>query len=282
MRIAIFEESDNIRGGLVKNGKIKAFDLEIGALGVASIDEGFLENPVFTGEEFAIVDVEILSPVLVPPRIFGIGLNYADHAKETGRPIPTNATWFMKQTTSVNEPYGPVDQPSVSDQLDFEVELVVIIGKTCRHVPEDRVHEVVLGYCVGCDYSVRDWQNKTSQFTLGKGFDSHAPFGPFLVTPDEIPNIDDLGLRCIVNGKTMQNGKVGEMIFKIPQLIAEVTKVMTLLPGDVIFTGTPAGVALARNPQPWLKAGDIVRCEIDQLGFIENKIIAEKVETIIE
>lgn len=282
MRIAIFEESDNIRGGLVKGGKIRAFDIEIGALGVASIDEGFLENPVFTGEEFEIEDVEILSPVLVPPRIFGIGLNYADHAKETGRPMPTDATWFMKQTTSVNEPNGYVEKPSVSDQLDFEVELVVIIGKTCRHVPASRANEVILGYSVGCDYSVRDWQRKTTQFTLGKGFDSHAPFGPFLVTPDDISNLDDLGLRCFVNGQKVQDGKIGEMIFKIPQLIEEATKVMTLLPGDIIFTGTPAGVGMARNPQVWLKAGDIVRCEIDEIGVIENKIIDEIVETIIE
>jgi 2-keto-4-pentenoate hydratase/2-oxohepta-3-ene-1,7-dioic acid hydratase in catechol pathway len=282
MRIAIFEESDNIRGGLVFGDKIRAFDIEIGALGIASIDEDFLQNPVFTGEEFAISDIELLSPVLVPPRIFGIGLNYADHAIETGRPIPQNATWFMKQTTSVNEPNGFVDKPSVSDCLDFEVELVIIIGKTCRHVPQNRAHEVILGYCVGCDYSVRDWQTKTTQFTLGKGFDSHAPFGPFLVTPDEIENIDELGLRCFVNGQIMQNGKIGDMIFKIPQLIEEATKVMTLLPGDVIFTGTPAGVGMARNPQIWLKDGDIVRCEIDNIGAIENRIINENVETIIE
>jgi len=117
---------------------------------------------------------------------------------------------------------------------------------------------------------------------LGKGFDSHAPFGPFLVTPDEITNLDDLGLRCFVNGQKMQDSKIGDMIFKIPQLIEEATKIMTLLPGDVIFTGTPAGVGMARNPQLWLKAGDIVRCEIDEIGVIENKIIDEEVETIIE
>lgn len=282
MKIAVFEYDDTLQIGVVEGEIIKAIKAEPDLLGVAGLSQEEIKNPQFTGDEYEIDEVSLMSPVLVPPRIFGIGLNYLDHALETGRKPPEVQTWFMKQPTSANEPYGDVEKPVVSDWLDYEVELVVVIGKTCRHVPEDRAHEVILGYCVGCDYSVRDWQTQTPTMIMGKGFDTHAPFGPYLVTPDEIGNLDELRLRCFVNEEKLQDGIIGEMIFKVPQLIAHVTKVMTLLPGDVIFTGTPAGVGVARTPPKFLKAGDIVRCEIDGIGYIENEIIAEIKETIIE
>jgi 2-keto-4-pentenoate hydratase/2-oxohepta-3-ene-1,7-dioic acid hydratase in catechol pathway len=233
-------------------------------------------------EEISLEAVSFCAPVPNPPRVFGIGLNYRDHAVETGREPPSVQTWFMKQPTSVNPPFGDVEKPVVSDALDFEVELVVVIGKRARHVPAERAHEVIAGYCVGNDYSVRDWQRATPTMIMGKGFDTHAPFGPWLVTPDEVSNIDDLRLRCYVNGTLMQDGCSGDLIFKIPEMIAHLTAAMTLLPGDVIFTGTPAGVGVARNPPLFLKQGDVVRCEIDRLGMIEQHIVNEVKATIIE
>lgn len=232
-------------------------------------------------EEVPIDDVEFLAPVPKPPRIFGIGLNYADHAAETGREPPAIQTWFMKQITAVNAPFGDVEKPCVSNMLDFEVELVVVIGAKARHVPVERAHEVIAGYCVGCDYSVRDWQKATPTMIMGKGFNTHAPFGPVLVTADEIPDLDQLRVRCYVNDQLMQDGCVADLIFKVPQMIAHLSTAFTLLPGDIIFTGTPAGVGIARNPPVYLFAGDTVRCEIDGLGAIENKIIDEVKATII-
>jgi 2-keto-4-pentenoate hydratase/2-oxohepta-3-ene-1,7-dioic acid hydratase in catechol pathway len=232
-------------------------------------------------EVVALESVTFLAPVPNPPRVFGIGLNYRDHAVETGREPPSIQTWFMKQPTSVNAPFGDVHKPVVSDALDFEVELVVVIGKRARHVPVERAHEVVAGYCVGNDYSVRDWQRATPTMIMGKGFDTHAPFGPWMVTPDEMGQIDDLRLRCFVNGVLMQDGCVGDLIFKIPDMIVHLSAAMTLLPGDIFFTGTPAGVGVARTPPLFVKHGDKVRCEIDRIGMIEQQIVNEVKATII-
>jgi 2-keto-4-pentenoate hydratase/2-oxohepta-3-ene-1,7-dioic acid hydratase in catechol pathway len=233
-------------------------------------------------EEVSLSDADLCAPVLNPPRVFGIGLNYRDHAAETGREPPSIQTWFMKQSTAINAPYANIDKPSVSDALDFEVELVVIIGKRARHVPVERAHEVIAGYCVGNDYSVRDWQRATPTMIMGKGFDTHAPIGPWMVTPNEIGDLDALRLRCYVNDALMQDGCVGDLIFKIPQMIAHLSTAMTLLPGDLIFTGTPAGVGVARTPPLFLKDGDIVKCEIDGLGMIEQRIVNEVKRTVIE
>jgi 2-keto-4-pentenoate hydratase/2-oxohepta-3-ene-1,7-dioic acid hydratase in catechol pathway len=234
------------------------------------------------GEIVPIADVLFCAPVPIPPRVFGIGLNYRDHAAETGREPPKVQTWFMKQPTSVNAPFGDVEKPVVSDALDFEVELVVVIGKRARHVPVERAHEIIAGYCVGNDYSVRDWQRATPTMIMGKGFDTHAPFGPWLVTPDEVGDLDDLRLRCYVNGVLMQDGCAGDLIFKVPEMIGHLSAAMTLLPGDIIFTGTPAGVGVARTPPLFLKQNDVVRCEIDRLGMIEQKIVNEIKATVID
>ncbi len=263
------------------DGKVAGIWASAGdGLGVISALRGPASGRVIV-EKVPLEGIEFLAPVPQPPRIFGIGLNYADHAAETGREPPAFQTWFMKQITAVNAPYGFVEKPSVSDMLDFEVELVVIIAAKARHVPVERAHEVIAGYCVGCDYSVRDWQKATPTMIMGKGFDTHAPFGPVLVTADEIADLDQLRLRCYVNGQLMQDGCVADLIFKVPQMIAHLSTAFTLLPGDVIFTGTPAGVGIARNPPVYLFAGDSVRCEIDGLGMIENKIVDEVRATII-
>jgi 2-keto-4-pentenoate hydratase/2-oxohepta-3-ene-1,7-dioic acid hydratase in catechol pathway len=224
---------------------------------------------------------QLRAPVSQPRKILGIALNYHDHARETGREAPSVQTWFVKQPTAVNDPFGEVHRPAVSGALDYEAELVVVIGRRARHVPAERAREVIAGVCVGCDYSVRDWQRATPTMIMGKGFDTHAPIGPWVTPLAEIPDLDALGIRCWVNGELRQNGRVGDMIFPIEAQIAHLTQAFTLEPGDLIFTGTPAGVGVAHQPPRFLKAGDVVRCEIDRLGTIENTIVEEIAQTRI-
>ena len=276
-KISVFEFDNKKYVGVIEGNKIKAT--------AEYVDFSSIEHATTTQEfikEIALENVKILAPVPNPPRVFGMGKNYAEHAKEMASDVPTTQIWFAKQPTSINSPYGTVNKPVVSDMLDYEVELVVIIGKTCKHVPKERAQEVVFGYMVGCDFSVRDWQKASQTWNMGKGFDTHAPIGPYILTPDEVPDLDALGLRCFVNGQKMQDGKIKDMVFKIPDMIEHLTKAMTLLPGDLLFTGTPSGVGMGRNPPFYLKAGDIVRCEIDKMGFIENEIVPEVVETVVK
>lgn len=219
---------------------------------------------------------QLSAPILRPGKIMAIGLNYADHARETGREPPKAQTWFMKQSTSINDPFGTINMPSVSDCLDYEAELVIVIGRYGRHVPAERAHEIIAGYTCGNDVSVRDWQKATPTMIMGKGFDTHAPIGPWIVTPDEIGDVNDLGLRTYVNGELRQNGNTRDFVHKIPDMIAHLTAAFPLEPGDLIFTGTPAGVAMGHNPPKFLKVGDQVRIEIDRIGHIEHTIVAEE------
>ena len=226
-------------------------------------------------------DVKLLAPVGRPGKILGIGLNYRDHAKETGRDPPTTQMWFNKQTTSLHDPFAPVLMPAVSTALDYEVELVVVIAKRGRHVPRARAHEIIGGYMTGCDYSVRDWQRATQTMIMGKGFDTHGPVGPWITTPDEAGDIASLKLKCWVNGELRQDGVAGDMIFDVAAQIEHVTKAFPLEPGDLLFTGTPAGVGAGYNPPKFLKVGDQVRVEVDRLGAIEAVIEQEVAETRI-
>jgi 2-keto-4-pentenoate hydratase/2-oxohepta-3-ene-1,7-dioic acid hydratase in catechol pathway len=223
----------------------------------------------------ALADVRLLAPVGRPGKILAIGLNYADHILETGQQTPPHQIWFTKAVTSINAPFDPVELPTASEQVDYEAELVVIIGKRCKHVAKEHAPEVIFGYCAGNDVSVRDWQLRTSQWVLGKSFDTHAPIGPWIVTPDEIGDPHALNIRCLVNGEPRQNSNTGHLIFNVFDQIAHLSNAMTLEPGDAIFTGTPGGVGLAMNPPRWLKAGDKVRVEIDRIGAIEAVMRAE-------
>ncbi len=230
-------------------------------------------------------DAVIRQPIIRPGKILAIGLNYAAHVAESVSFIKNDAPsvqkWFNKQSTAANGPFQPVDLPVVSEQLDYEAELVVIIGKRGRHVPESRAMELVAGFTCGCDYSVRDWQKASPTMIMGKGFDSHAPFGPYLVTPDEIDDLNALTIEGRVNGEVRQSAKIGDMTFSIAEQIAHLTAAFTLEPGDVIFTGTPAGVGAGHTPPKWLKAGDVVRVEIEGIGALENTIVAEQQRTVI-
>ncbi|MBA1204173.1 fumarylacetoacetate hydrolase family protein [Pseudomonas capeferrum] len=223
----------------------------------------------------ALHQVTLLAPVPRPGKILGIGLNYADHVEESGMEMPADQLWFAKMPTSANGPYAPVDLPKVSEALDYEAEMVFIVGQRCRHLTEQTAKQAIFGYCVGNDVSVRDWQLRTSQFTLGKSFDTHAPFGPWIVTVDEIEDPHQLGIRCFVNGKKRQDSNTNQLIFNCYQQIEHLSKVMTLEPGDVIFTGTPGGIGAATKPPSWLRNGDLVRVEIDGLNAIENPVRIE-------
>ena len=226
--------------------------------------------------DFALDEVTLLAPVPRPGKILGIGLNYADHVAESGMATPADQVWFAMMNTAANGPYAPIDLPRVSEQLDYEAEMVFVIGKRCRHVSREQAREAIFGYCVGNDVSVRDWQLRTSQFVLGKSFDGHAPFGPWLVTPDELGNPHELGIRCFVNDEKRQDSNTRELIFDCYQQVEHLSKVMTLEPGDVIFSGTPGGVGAGFKPPRWLREGDRVRVEIDGLGAIENIVRAER------
>lgn len=214
----------------------------------------------------------LAAPIARPGKIFAIGLNYADHVQETRQPVPEKQIWFTKAASAVNPPNAAIEVPAVSDTLDYEAELVAVIGRTCRNVPRECAGEVVFGYCVGNDVSVREWQMSTSQWSLGKSFDRTAPFGPWITTADEV-NVDSLGIRSFVNGELRQNSNTKHLVFKVPDMIAHLSRAMTLEPGDLIFTGTPGGVGLAWKGKPhYLKAGDVSRVEIDGLGVIEARV----------
>ncbi len=216
-----------------------------------------------------VAEVRLLAPVARPGKVMAIGLNYADHIKETGQKMPPHQIWFTKAVTSINGPFDPIELPLASEQVDYEAELVVVIGKRCKHVPKDRAADVIFGYCAGNDVSVRDWQLRTPQWMLGKSFDTHAPIGPWIVTADELGNPHTLGIRCFVNGGRRQNSNTENLVFNVYDQIAHLSRAMTLEPGNIIFTGTPGGVGLAMQPPQWLKAGDKVRVEIDRIGSIE-------------
>jgi len=225
--------------------------------------------------DHALDAVTLLAPVPRPPKILGIGLNYADHLAESGMDKPADQLWFAKMPTSATGPFAPIDLPRVSEQLDYEAELAFVIGKRCRHVSRERAHEVIFGYCAANDVSVRDWQVRTSQFTLGKSFDTHAPFGPWIVTSDEIADPHALGIRCFVNGDKRQDSNTRELIFNCFEQVEHLSKVMTLEPGDLILSGTPGGVGVGSKPPRWLRTGDRVKVEIDGIGAIENVVRAE-------
>lgn len=229
----------------------------------------------------SLADAHLMQPVIRPPKILAIALNYAEHVAESATQKPPVQMWFNKQSTCANGPYDPIDLPVASDKLDYEGELGVIIGKTCRHVPRERAHEVIAGFTVINDVSVRDWQRAAQTFQIGKSFDTHGPFGPYLVTPDEVGDPQNLDIRTLVNDEVRQDSNTRHMIYDIRDQIAHLTTAFTLEPGDVLATGTPSGVGAAMDPPCFLKDGDVVRIEIENVGAIENRVVKESGETVI-
>jgi 2-keto-4-pentenoate hydratase/2-oxohepta-3-ene-1,7-dioic acid hydratase in catechol pathway len=223
-----------------------------------------------------LASVKAALPIARPPKFICVGLNYALHAKEGGHPIPTYPSFFLRVPTSLTAPGAPVLRPKNSIQLDYECELAIVIGKGGRHIPEAKALTHVFGYTLFNDVSVRDFQRKTTQWMPGKNFDSTGPLGPWVVTADELPpGASGLRITTRVNGETMQDSNTSDMIFSTANIIATLSEFMTLEPGDLIATGTPSGVAHARKPPAWMKAGDSVEVEVEGIGVLSNPVADE-------
>lgn len=235
------------------------------------------ELEAISGERHALAEVEMLAPIDRPQKYLAIGMNYAEHAKEAaadGIPTPKNQFWFNKQVSCINDPNGDVIRPAISDELDYEAELGVVIGRQCKHVRREDAASVIGGYLVANDFSVRDWlQKRSPTFTLGKSFDTHGPIGPWLTTADEIEDPHNLRIQLTVNGEERQNDLTNDMIYDIYDQIVELSTVMTLYPGDIIATGTPSGIGAPKGL--FLEPGDVVETSIEGLGTLRNRVVAE-------
>jgi 2-keto-4-pentenoate hydratase/2-oxohepta-3-ene-1,7-dioic acid hydratase in catechol pathway len=222
--------------------------------------------------------VHLLPPVPRPEKIFCIGLNYADHARETGKQPPPEPVVFNKFVTALRGAGQPIILPRLSAKVDYEAELVVVIGTGGRHISKENALAHVAGYTCGNDVSARDWQNHKpgGQWLLGKSFDSFAPLGPALVTADEVGDAANLRISLRINGNTMQDSRTSQLIFSVTELISYISGVCTLSPGDLIFTGTPPGVGFARKPPVYLQPGDVVEVEIERLGILSNPVVGEE------
>ena len=231
------------------------------------------------GSRLALAQVKLEAPVMRPRKFLAIGLNYADHIAETGRPAPEFPVFFNKQVTCVNGPFDPIWMPRVSDKLDYEGELAFVIGRRCRHVPKERAREVIAGYLICNDVSVRDWQQRSPTMTLGKSFDTHGPLGPWLVTADEVGDPHVLDLETTIDGERRQKSNTKHLVFDCFAQVETLSTAFTLEPGDVISTGTCGGVGVAMNPRGYMKVGQRVRIEISGLGAIESEVIPEPADT---
>jgi len=236
------------------------------------------EKAVATASSEAILDrstVTLKAPIPRPGKIICLGLNYRDHAEESNQPLPKYPIVFSKYTNTVIGPGEAIVLPKVTDQVDYEAEFGVVIGRQARHVSEADALDYVGAYVPFNDVSARDYQMRTSQWTIGKTFDTFGPMGPALVTADEIPDPHNLNIRLLLGDEVMQSSNTGHLIFTVNYLIAYLSEVMTLEPGDLISTGTPGGVGAARQPQRFLRPGDLVKVEIEGLGVLENPVVAE-------
>ena len=290
MKLITFEIENEIQIGALKEDRIVPFSqnseipkdmlgfLEDGEQALDRARDLFETSKAFIESR----DVKILKPILRPPKIIAIGLNYADHLAEiraSGREMETPEVpmIFNKQSLSANGPYDDIHKPFVSDKLDYEGELTIVIGKKCRHVSKDNAKEVIAGYTIGNDISVRDWQLRVPTFTIGKSFDTHCPFGPSIVTKDDIADPHKLDLVTEVNGEIRQKSNTKHLIFNCYDIVEHLSTAFTLEPGDLILTGTPSGVGVVDNL--FLKHGDTVKVSISEIGFIENKIVNEPLES---
>jgi 2-keto-4-pentenoate hydratase/2-oxohepta-3-ene-1,7-dioic acid hydratase in catechol pathway len=277
VRLATFTHQGRTRPGVVVDDATIA-DLGGLATDTASLlaDLASVRAALASAPRLALADVHLEAPIPRPGKFLGVGLNYASHAAETKREPPAFPVFFNKQTTCVNPPFDPIHLPRVSTQLDYEGELAFVIGRRCRRVPKERAREVIGGFTIVDDVSVRDWQRKAPTMTLGKSFDTHGPMGPWIVTADAIGDPHALAIETRVNGVLRQSGNTSDLIFDCWTLVEILSTVCTLEPGDVVTTGTPAGVAAADGA--FLRVGDLVRIEIAGIGAIEHRVVAEPEE----
>jgi 5-carboxymethyl-2-hydroxymuconate isomerase len=266
MKILTYIGADGPRAGVLNGDRVQPIRASVADV-VAGADVEPDGDPVPLGA------VTLAAPLL-PGKLIGIGLNFRDHAAETGKAVPTMPLLFAKLPNSVTGPAGPVVLPAYTDEPDFEGELAVVIGRRARDVPVERALGHVFGYAVMDDVSARDRQREEPQWVRAKGADTFAPWGPWITTADEVPDPQALHIRTWVSGELMQDGTTADMVFSVADLIAFISGSFTLEPGDVITTGTPAGVGVARVPPRFLRPGDVVRVEIDGLGAIEHPVVA--------
>jgi len=297
MRLVTFAVDGNVRGGILVGDRVvdlgqsaagsrDAQPLGVRAFLAANIDFRRAKDDAMVlaaeGAGWLVEDVRLLAPVPDPDKILCIGLNYRDHAEEAGLDLPAEPMVFAKFRNSLIGPTDPVVLPNVPDRIDYEAELAVVIGRRGKEIPESRAWEYVAGVTAFNDISARDMQTATSQWTLGKAIDTFGPCGPTLVTMDEIGDISHLRLRTRVNGRVVQDGVTAHMVFSVPQLIAHLSRAMTLEPGDIIATGTPAGVGFSRRPPVLLGAGDLVEVEIERIGTLANRVTSANGASLVE
>ncbi|HTY19634.1 MAG TPA: fumarylacetoacetate hydrolase family protein [Myxococcota bacterium] len=287
MKLATFTHLDHTRIGVVRADAM--VDLSAAAPGLPTEMIAFLAAGAEAMAEarraaesgrghLPLAAVELMAPILRPPKLLAIGLNYADHIAESrgaGLEAPKFPVFFNKQSTCVIGPGGAIHAPRVSTALDYEGELAFVIGRRCRHVPKERAAEVIAGYTICNDVSVRDWQLRSPTMTMGKSFDTHGPLGPWLVTQDEVGDPHALALRTWVNGELRQDSNTKNLIYDCFDQVEHLSTAFTLEIGDVVSTGTPAGVGAAMKPPRWLRAGDRVRIEIERIGTLENPVVDE-------
>ncbi|MBW2369060.1 MAG: fumarylacetoacetate hydrolase family protein [Deltaproteobacteria bacterium] len=280
MRIIQFGPKGKERPGLWEAGRIidlREIHPDIPDIGESFFRGGWLEKIAKVKQLGQKMDVRIGCPIHRPSKIICLGKNYAEHAKETNLDVPTRPLLFSKSPNTLTGPFDPIRLPASSRYIDWEVELALIIKKEGKRIPAEKADEYIAAYTVFNDVSGRDAQFEDSQWYRGKSFDTFAPMGPYLVTPDELGPSESPGnlqLQTVVNGQTMQDGNTRDMIFKIPEIIADISRDITLCPGDVIATGTPAGVGYFREPPITLKPGDQVTCRIERIGEISNPVIS--------
>lgn len=243
---------------------------------LALSSEGFdeIRSALRYAPRVPLAEVRLLAPVPSPPKFLGLGLNYRAHVVEMGRTLPSHQYWFNKQRTCVSGPTAPIVIPTVSEQVDYEGELGVVIASRAKEVDVAHWRRVVAGFIVVDDVSVRDYQGHSPSFTMGKSFDTHGPTGPFIVTADEIDDPHSLRLQTYVGDELRQDSSTADMVFSIPEMIAYLTSVFWLEPGDILTTGTPSGVGQSFHPPKWLRSGDRVRVEIEGVGVLTNPVIA--------
>ncbi len=263
-----------VEGGLIRS--LSRLGLGDDVVAAANTDPDRRRQALEGAETHLLADVSLLAPVARPPKFLAIGLNYLDHIAEGNRPVPEFPVFFNKQSTCVNDPGADVPIPPESpDQVDYEGELGLVIGRRCRRVSRDEAPSVVAGYCIVNDVSVRDWQRKSPTMWLGKSWDGHGPFGPWLVTTDELPDPHGLTMQTFVNGELRQDTTTDQMVFDVWHQIETLSTVCTLEVGDVLATGTSSGVAAYFDPPRFLGHGDVVRIDIEGIGSLENRFVLE-------
>jgi len=287
MKLATFHHDGSSRVGVVTDAGVvdlsqAAPDLPATMLALLEAGQPALhaaQRAAGSGTPIPLADVRLEAPIARPPKFLGIGLNYADHVREAGLEAPKFPTIFNKQSTCVVGPNDPVHLPRASSALDYEGEFGFVVGRRCRHVSRDDAPDVIAGYTIVNDVSVRDWQLRIPTWTIGKSFDTHGPIGPWIVTADEIGDPHQLRLRTFINDELRQDSNTKELIFDCFALVEHLSTAFTLEPGDVIATGTPGGVGIAQKPPALLKAGDVMRIEIEGIGQLENTVVDEPAST---